>query len=174
MITDLVEIRRLGEKKRGENEKLRQHMKRHEFVERRLRRIAEDIEDEIDCTVCANCCRHATVKLQERDVDPLARHLRLSRSKFLAQYAEQSEEEGLILKRTPEHGCVFLDGNLCSVYEARPATCVGFPHLVRGAGSLQSRMWQMVDRACYCPIVYNALEAFKVEVRFFEKSGAKR
>ena len=76
-----------------------------------------------------------------------------------------SEDEGLILKRTA-NGCVFLDGNLCSVYEARPSTCVDFPHLVRGAGSLVHRMWQMIDRACYCPIVYNALEGFKEEVGF--------
>ena len=34
------------------------------------------------------------------------------------------------------------------------------------AGSIASRMWQMVDRACYCPIVYNSLQAFKVELGF--------
>ena len=38
--------------------------------------------------------------------------------------------------------------------------------MVRGTGSLVSRMWQFKDRACYCPIVYNALEAFKVETKF--------
>jgi hypothetical protein len=27
-------------------------------------------------------------------------------------------------------------------------------------------MWQMPDRATYCPIVYNSLEAFKEEVGF--------
>jgi hypothetical protein len=27
-------------------------------------------------------------------------------------------------------------------------------------------MWQFIDRACYCPIVYNSLEAFKVELAF--------
>jgi Fe-S-cluster containining protein len=165
MVTDLVEIRRLGEKKRGENMNLRRHLKTHHFVERRLRRIAEEIEDAIDCTVCANCCRNATVKLLDRDVGKLARFLRLPRARFLEEYTERTLGEGLILRRG-EGGCVFLDGNLCSVYEARPSTCADFPHLVRGAGSLPSRMWQMVDRATYCPIVYNALEAFKEEVGF--------
>jgi uncharacterized protein len=163
----------MGEKKRPENERLRQHLKRREFVERRLRRIAEDIEEQIDCTECANCCRHATVRLLDRDIEDLARHLRLSRSAFLQKYTTADAEEGIILRRE-EHGCVFLDGNLCSIYEHRPSTCVGFPHLVRGAGSLQSRMWQMVDRACYCPIVYNSLEAFKVEVGFQDKSGSRK
>jgi hypothetical protein len=27
-------------------------------------------------------------------------------------------------------------------------------------------MWEMVDRACYCPIVYNVVQAFKVELGF--------
>jgi hypothetical protein len=38
--------------------------------------------------------------------------------------------------------------------------------VVRGNGSIASRMWQFTDRACYCPIVYNSLEAFKKELGF--------
>ena len=45
MLTDLIQIRRLGENKRDENERFRKHLKRHDFVERRFRRIAEEIED---------------------------------------------------------------------------------------------------------------------------------
>ncbi len=165
MITDLVQIRRLGEKGRPENERFRQHLKRHDFVERRFRKIAEEIEDQIDCRACANCCRVATTRLLERDVEKLSKFLRIPRARFLREYTEQTEDEGLILKRG-EGGCVFLSGNDCTVYEARPGTCEDFPHLVRGAGSLVSRMWQFIDRATYCPIVYNAMDAFKKESRF--------
>ncbi|MBI1786933.1 MAG: YkgJ family cysteine cluster protein [Acidobacteria bacterium] len=165
MLTDLVQIRRLGEKQRGENLRFRLHLKRHNFVERRLRRIAEKYEDEMDCTTCANCCRVATVTLAPRDVEKLARFLKIGRDQFLRQYTTEDPEEGLILRRT-EQGCVFLDGNLCGVYEARPGTCDTFPHLVRAPGSLVSRMWGMVDRACYCPIVYNTLQEWKDEVGF--------
>jgi len=56
MITDLVQIRLLGEKKRPENERFRRHMKAHDHSDRILRRIAEGIQDQIDCTQCANCC----------------------------------------------------------------------------------------------------------------------
>lgn len=160
MLTDLAEIRRLGEKKREENQRLRRHMKVHDFPERRLRRVAEEIEEQIDCTVCANCCKLATVRLQERDIEKLARCLRMTPGRFRAEYTCLSEDEGRILRRT-ESGCVFLEGALCAIYEHRPDTCRNFPHLVRGAGSLPSRMWQMVDRACYCPIVYNTLEEYK-------------
>lgn len=166
MITDLVQIRRLGEQKRGENERFRRHLKTHDFVERRLRHIAEETEAAIDCTTCANCCKVATVRLTERDVAKLAKFLRIKEGRFLRDYTEQSEDEGLILKRDEEAGCVFLSGTECTVYEARPSTCGDFPHLVRGAGSLQSRVWEFIDRACYCPIVYNTLESWKKETDF--------
>jgi hypothetical protein len=166
MITDLVQIRLLGEKKRPENERFRRHLKVHDHSERRLRIIAAEIEEQIDCTVCANCCRVATVKVSERDVERLSRHLSMSRAEFLAKYTTVNEEEGRILTRQEGQGCVFLEGNDCTVYDARPDTCSRFPHLVRGNGSIASRMWQFIDRAVYCPIVYNALEAFKTETRF--------
>lgn len=165
MITDLVQIRRFGEKQREENQRFRAWMKRHNFVERRFKAIAQDVEESIDCTACANCCRVATTQINERDAERLAKYLGVSVSAFLQQYTTESEDEGRVLKRT-EQGCIFLSENLCSVYEARPGTCELFPHLVKGAGSLQSRMWHMPDRAVYCPIVFNALEAFKAETGF--------
>jgi hypothetical protein len=164
-ITDLVQIRRLGGQKRAENEAFRKYMKRHDFVERRLRRIAERVEEEIDCTACGECCRVGTVRLLDRDVEHLAKFLRLRVAEFLSRYTDRTAGEGLILRRTGA-GCVFLEGNECAIYEARPSNCADFPHLVRGQGSLPSRMWDLIDRACYCPIVYNALEEFKVEVGF--------
>jgi len=166
IITDLVQIRLLGEKKRPENERFRRHMKAHDHSDRILRRIAEGIQEQIDCTQCANCCRVATVKVSERDVDRLARHLRIAPAAFVAEYTTESEDEGAILRRTDETGCVFLDGTACTVYEARPANCDRFPHLLRGAGSMQSRMWQFVDRATYCPIVYNWMETVKGLTKF--------
>ena len=166
MITDLVQIKLLGEKKRPENERFRKHMKSFDHSDRILRRIAEEIEDSIDCLECANCCRVATAKVTERDVERLSKHLRLKPGRFLADFTVQSEEEGVVLKRDKKTGCVFLNGNECTVYDARPDSCQKFPHVVRGNGSIASRMWELIDRACYCPIVYNSLEAFKDEMEF--------
>ena len=165
MITDLVQIKRFGEKQREENSRFRAWLKRHNFVERRFKAIAEETEAAIDCTACANCCRVATTQVTDRDAEHLARYLRISPSQFLKLYTVQTEEEGVILRRD-ENGCVFLSNNLCTVYDARPGTCQGFPHLVKGNGSLLSRMWHMPDRAVYCPIVFNSLEAFKAETGF--------
>ena len=166
MITDLIQIKLLGERKRAENERFRKHMKSFDHSDRILRRIAEEVEDSIDCLACANCCRVATAKVTERDVEKLSKYLRLKPARFLADFTEQSEEEGVVLKRDRKTGCVFLNGNECTVYDARPDSCQKFPHVVRGNGSIASRMWELIDRASYCPIVYNSLEAFKDEMEF--------
>ncbi len=165
MVTDLVQIRRLGEHKRAENERFRQHMKRHNRSDRRLRRFAEEIEDEIDCKQCANCCRVTEVEITDRDIEHLAKEIGTSVNEFHAKYTARADSGELILKRT-EAGCVFLEGNLCSVYDARPRNCVNFPHLVRGEGSIVSRMWRLPDRATFCPIVYNWMEVAKEDAGF--------
>lgn len=166
MITDLVQIRRLGEQKREENSRFRKHLKTYRHNERKLKKMAQEVEEQINCLECGNCCRVATAKLLDRDVERLAKHLRISPFRFVEDYCDENEEEGLILKRDKETGCVFLSGNECTVYEDRPASCADFPHLARGARSLESRMWAMPDRATYCPIVYNTLEAWKKDMGF--------
>ena len=38
--------------------------------------------------------------------------------------------------------------------------------MVRGNGSIASRMWEFLDRAAYCPIVYNWMETVKEDMGF--------
>jgi len=166
MITDLVQIRRLGQQNRNENRRFRSYLRAHRHSDRRLRRFAEEIEAEIDCTQCANCCRVTEVGITDRDIQKLAKFLGMTAQEFVDQYTQLDAENKLILKRSDEEGCVFLNGNLCSVYEARPHNCANFPHLVRGDGSIDSRMWKVVDRAEFCPIVYNWIEVVKKDVGF--------
>lgn len=167
MLTDLVEIQRLEQQKRGENSRFRAYLKHHRHSDRRLRRFGEEIEAEIDCTTCANCCRVTEVGINERDIERLAKFLGLSPQEFLDDFTQRAESGELILKRN-ESGCIFLQKNLCSVYEARPRNCANFPHLVRGEGSIDSRMWQFLDRASYCPIVYNWIELVKQDSGFIK------
>ncbi|HEV2200701.1 MAG TPA: YkgJ family cysteine cluster protein [Bryobacteraceae bacterium] len=170
MITDLVQIRRLGEHKREENLRFRKWMKSHVFVERQFRKTALEVEERIDCRLCAECCRVTEVKLAERDVAKLSRFLGISEREFVEKHTALDDDGAAILRRVESadgrSACEFLVANDCSVYEARPANCERFPHLLRGAGSLESRMWDFVDRATYCPIVYNWLEAVKALTKF--------
>jgi uncharacterized protein len=162
----LVQIKREGEKKHDENMRFRRWLKSHNYVERQFHKAAQEVHDEIDCRSCAQCCRVTEVDLTERDVEHLAKLLGASKQRFLHEYTMQSDDGKLILNRTDEAGCVFLDGNDCTVYESRPADCDRFPHLLRGNGSLDSRMWKMPVRATYCPIVFNWLEKVKGLTKF--------
>jgi Fe-S-cluster containining protein len=165
MITDLVQIRRLELQQRSENARFRSYMKSHRHSDRRLRRFGEEIEAEIDCTACANCCRVAEVGITERDVEKLSKFVGVNERECVEQFTAVDDSGAMILKRN-EGGCVFLEGNLCSVYEARPHNCANFPHVVRGTGSIASRMWQFLDRVSYCPIIYNWMEKVKDDIGF--------
>ena len=105
------------------------------------------------------------MELSDRDIEKLARFLGLPLNEFVEKFVMEGEDGDRILRRSAT-GCVFLEGNDCTVYDARPANCDRFPHLLRGAGSIQSRMWQFVDRATYCPIVYNWMETVKGLTKF--------
>jgi len=165
MITDLVQIRRLEQQQRGENARFRAYFKHHRHSDRRLRRFGEEIEAQIDCTACANCCRVTEVAVTGRDIEKLAKFIGVSEQEFRQQFTALDESGAVILKRN-ENGCVLLEGNLCSVYEARPHNCANFPHVVRGSGSIASRMWRFIDRVGYCPIVYNWMEVVKEDIGF--------
>jgi uncharacterized protein len=165
MLTDLVHIKRLEVQHRSENARFRAYLKRHRHSDRRLRRFGEDIEAQIDCTACANCCRVTEVGITEKDIEKLAKFVGTSESEFVEQFTAVDDSGARILKRN-ENGCVFLANNLCSVYEARPHNCANFPHVVRGTGSIASRMWEFLDRVGYCPIVYNWMEKVKDDIGF--------
>ncbi len=166
MLTDLVQIRRLGQQNKSENSRFRAYLRNHRHSDRRLRIMAEEIESQIDCTQCANCCRVGEVPLVDRDIEKLSKFVGCTKDEFVRDYTQSAAEGGLILKRTEESGCVFLHVNLCSVYEARPHNCANYPHLVRGAGSIDSRMWEFLKRTEHCPIVYNWMEAVKTDIGF--------
>jgi uncharacterized protein len=165
MITDLVQIRRLEQQQRGENARFRTYLKSHRHSDRRLRRFGEEIEAQIDCTACANCCRAPEVGITQKDIEKLAKFVGTSEREFMEQFTALDDSGAVILKKD-ENGCVFLEGNLCGVYEARPQDCANFPHVVRGTGSIASRMWQFLDRVGYCPIVYNWMERVKDDIGF--------
>src|SRR4051794_21423241 len=107
MITDLVQIERLAEKKFDENMRFRRFLKDNSHADRKLRDIAQEIEDQIDCKVCGNCCKVAQTAVSERDIERLARHFRMPVAKFRAEYTTPDPDDGRLLQFSEEKGCVF-------------------------------------------------------------------
>jgi uncharacterized protein len=162
VVTDLAEVRRLGEAKAVENLDFRRYLSSHRHPEGPLRVLVGEIERKIDCTACANCCRYSVVAVSREEIETIAEHLGTTPEEVARQHTESDPEapETRVL-RSEKDGCVFLSGNLCTIYEARPRACREFPRIARGRRSLAGRFSSLSRWVPLCPIVYNFFEEYK-------------
>ena len=162
VVTDLVEIGRLGSAKKDENLAFRRYLSAHHHRVEELQSLAAQIQPQIDCTTCANCCRCGVVEVHCGDIENLSRHIGVSIEEATRAYTRlDPENPGTRVLKNTRTGCVFLRGNLCAVYPARPKVCRDFPHLSFGTHSLGSRISSLTRWIPLCPIVYNAFENYK-------------
>jgi len=113
--------------------------------------------EKIDCLSCANCCKTTSPIFYERDIDRLAKRLRIRPSDFIAKYLHIDEDKDYVLNSSP---CPFLDSeNYCLVYDDRPTACREYPHTNR------KRMHQILDltlkNTAVCPAVYQIVEEIR-------------
>jgi Fe-S-cluster containining protein len=162
VVTDLVQIRQLGTSREAENQDFRRYLSAHHHRIEQFQILATEIQQQIDCTTCANCCRSAVVSVDESDIEVIAQYLGVEAEQAMRLYtiADSDSPARRVLQTTPD-GCIFLDGNLCLIYEARPKACRDFPHVAPGVRSLGGRFSSLCRWASLCPIIYNALESYK-------------
>ena len=168
IITDLAQIQRATIAKENENSEFRTFVKLEvELSDRRLNTLVSETTSEvwkhIDCRSCANCCRTRQPVFSRTEAQRIAAYLGLSLEELRARYLTSDAETGKYI--TQALPCPFLAGNLCSIYEVRPAVCADYPHLHR---NFRSRLWQVTDNAETCPIVYNVVERLKKTLGFGE------
>lgn len=113
--------------------------------------------DKIDCLQCANCCKTTSPIFYDRDIDRLAKHLKIKPSAFVTQYLHLDEVGDYVLNTAP---CPFLDyENYCMVYESRPTACREYPHTNR------KRFYQILDLSLknteICPAVATVFEELR-------------
>lgn len=162
MVTDLAEVFRLGTAKAEENLRFRRFLAAHHSSDKPFQILASEVQQEVDCTACANCCRHSVVSVNKLEIQNIAHHLGCSAETVTRLYtAPDSDAPALRVLRNTAGGCVFLDGNLCMIYEARPKSCRDFPHVGVGTHSLGGRPSSLARWAALCPIIFNALERYK-------------
>lgn len=162
MVTDLAELRRLAESKQAENVDFRRFLTAHHVPEEPFHILAGDIQQHTDCTACGNCCRFTLVNVTAHDLDAVAQHLGMPRADVVRLYTmPDPESPSQRVLRNERDACAFLDGNICLIYEARPKACRDFPHVAPGVHTVGGRMASVCRNASFCPIIYNALEAYK-------------
>lgn len=111
----------------------------------------------IDCLDCANCCKTTSPIVIDRDIDRLARRLKIKPSQVVAQYLRLDEDGDYVFTQAP---CPFLlPDNYCMVYEDRPRACREYPHTDR------KRFHQILKltykNTLVCPAVLEVVEGLK-------------
>jgi len=166
MITERAELARLSVEKEAENLEFRRYLKDHPAQENLFGETALAIEKQIDCKQCAACCRETKVNVSDREIEEIAKYLGSETEQVVHEYTELDSVDHQRMLRQPDGSCVFLDGTLCMIYEARPRPCRDFPYLGMHECSLGTRMASIWSHAWFCPIVFNAIEAHKKRVGF--------
>jgi len=114
---------------------------------------------QIDCLTCANCCKTTSPIVTEKDIERIAKFLRLKPTQFIKQYLQKDTDGLWMMQQTP---CVFLDtDNYCLIYEVRPKACREYPHLDRKK-NVQLLNLHLKNTAV-CPAVFEAFELLEKE-----------
>lgn len=166
MLTDLDEVFRQGTAKAEENLKFRRYLAEHHHAEKPFQILASEVEKQVDCQACANCCKHSVVSVTKVELQVIADHLGTTLESVTELYTNRDPDAPALRLLKNSDSCVFLSDNLCMIYEARPEACRSFPHLGVGSHSLGGRPASLARWAALCPIIYNSLEAYKHAVGF--------
>ena len=162
VVTDPAEVLRLGTAKAPENLEFRRYLAAHGVDEKPFQLIAGEVQTHIDCTSCANCCRYSIVSVSDREIETLAAHLGVTVDEASRTYTvPDPDAPSRRILASSRRGCVFLSGNLCRIYNARPKVCRDFPHVAAGSHTLGTRPESHGRWAALCPIIYNAIEIYK-------------
>ena len=149
----------LAESRKKENKKLLQKLKKVKPKE--LDKIINELHEEafeiIDCLECANCCKSISPSVQDKDIQKIAKSLRIRPSTVVSQYMYLDDEQDYVMSESP---CPFLlEDNYCNIYNARPLACKGYPHTDR------NKMHQILNltlkNTLICPAVSYIFEELK-------------
>jgi Fe-S-cluster containining protein len=168
IITRLELIQELARKRQRSDVRFRTWVKCHDMSDPKLDAIvaetAAEVEQLVDCTQCANCCRTMEVVVDSQDIRRLAAYLSISPAELERRYVKTGRDG---VKHFASRPCPMLDGNRCSVYVHRPKACRDFPYL--HAEGFRKRMLLTIDNTAVCPIVFNTFDRLKRRLGFREK-----
>lgn len=111
-----------------------------------------------DCLVCGNCCKTTSPIFTEKDIQRIAKYVKMKEHQFISTYLERDKDDFYVLKTAP---CSFLDlnDNRCGIYDVRPKACNEYPHTNRRKFIQLTTL--TLKNTEICPAVYNIVEALK-------------
>ncbi len=120
----------------------------------------EEAFEKVDCLECANCCRSLGPAIYDKDIERMAKTLRIKPSEVVVSYLKQDEDGDYVFRSMP---CPFLmPDNYCSIYENRPKACREYPHTDR------KKFYQLykltIKNTFTCPVAYEVVEKIKLHL----------
>ncbi len=155
----LKELPQRAQEKRSESKKYFTRLKKK--PRKRLDLLMQELHEEefaqTDCLSCGNCCKTTSPIFTDKDIQRIARSLKMKEASFVSQYLKRDEDDFMVLKESP---CPFLGSdNACFIYESRPRACREYPHTDR------KRFIQITDLTLknteICPAAFNIVENLK-------------
>lgn len=156
---DLKKHAQKAKEKRKENKVFFKKLKKvkPKILDAQIHTLHNEVFTCTDCLKCANCCTTTGPLFTYKDINRIAKYLKLKPSAFTEKYLKIDEDKDFVLKQVP---CIFLSKeNYCSIYNVRPKACREFPHTDR---IKQHQILKLTEKnVSVCPAVYEIVEKLK-------------
>lgn len=132
----------------------KRHKKRLDKMDTVIHQIHEEVSEHIDCLSCAQCCKSLGPAIYDKDIERMAKALRIKPSEVIEQYLKIDEDGDYVFRSMP---CPFLlNDNYCLIYESRPKACREYPHTDRRKFNQIYKL--TVKNTSTCPIAFEVLK----------------
>ncbi len=126
-----------------------------------VQEVHDEVFQKVDCLQCANCCKTTGPLFTSKDIERVAKHLRMKPAAFQQQYLRTDEDGDEVLQTLP---CTFLAAdNTCLIYEVRPRACGEFPHTDR------KKIYQInhltLKNTLICPAAFQFVEKMQERLK---------
>ena len=145
--------------KESENKKFLEKLKRTRprDLDDVVHTIHTDIFQKTDCLTCANCCKSISPMITDKDIERIAKHLKMRPSLFTEKYLHLDQENDYVFNDAP---CSFLmNDNYCSIYKVRPKACREYPHT--DSKNFHKLLDLTLKNTLVCPAVFEIVEELK-------------
>lgn len=172
MTTEISILKQKAKEKETENKKFLNKLKQKppKQLDVLMQELHNDTFEEVDCLECANCCKTTSPIVTDKDVERIAKHLKMKAQSFEEKYIRVDEDGDQVFKSAP---CTFLAAdNYCLIYDVRPKACAEYPHTNRKRFHQINKI--TLANTFVCPATYQIVEKLKNTLSEGSKVKRKR